>query len=62
MKINDKLAKVGEQMTVNSYDNGFMVEIGGRNREDEWANVKLLCNTLDEVIALLKEYNNLPKE
>ena len=34
--INDKLAKVNDNFTVNMYDNGFMVEIGGRDSDDEW--------------------------
>ena len=27
----DKLAKVNDNFTVNMYDNGFMVDIGGRD-------------------------------
>jgi hypothetical protein len=36
-----------------------MVEIGGRNKKEEWATTKTLCNTEDELIALIKEYNTL---
>lgn len=54
-----KLAKVNDSFTVNRYDNGWMVEIGGRNKEDDWANTKILCNTEDELIALIKEYNTM---
>lgn len=52
-----KLAKVNDSFTVNRYDNGWMVEIGGRNKDDEWANAKVLCNTEEELVALIKEYN-----
>mgnify|MGYP003332448100 CR=1 FL=1 len=52
-----KLVKVNESITVNRYDNGWMVEIGGRNKKEDWANTKTVCNTEDEVIALIKEYN-----
>ena len=55
-----KLAKVNESITINRYDNGWMVEIGGRNKKEDWANTKTLCNTEDEVIALIKEYNTMP--
>jgi hypothetical protein len=54
-----KLSKVSESITVNRYDNGWMVEIGGRNKKDEWASSKTLCNTEEELIALIKEYNSM---
>lgn len=52
-----KLAKVNDSFTVNRYDNGWMVEIGGRNKKDDWATAKVLCNTEEELVALIKEYN-----
>lgn len=44
----------------NRYDNGWMVEVGGRNKKEDWATTKTLCNTEEEVIALIKEYNTMP--
>jgi hypothetical protein len=55
-----KLAKVNESLTINRYDNGWMVEIGGRNKKDDWANTKIICNTEAEVLDLIKEYNAIP--
>jgi hypothetical protein len=55
-----KLVKVNESITINRYDNGWMVEIGGRNKKDDWANTKIICNTETEVLDLIKEYNQLP--
>ena len=54
-----KLAKVSESITVNRYDNGWMVEVGGRNKKEDWTNTKILCNTEDELISLIKEYNTM---
>ena len=54
-KLSDKLTKVNESFTINMYDNGFMVEAGGRNKTGDYVNAKLLCNTLDEVLSLVKE-------
>lgn len=54
-----KLAKVSESITINRYDNGWMVEVGGRNKKDDWANSKTLCNTEEELLALIKEYNTM---
>jgi len=55
-----KLTKVNDSFTINRYDNGWMVEIGGRNKKDDWVNSKTLCNTEAELIDLIKEYNTVP--
>jgi len=55
-----KLAKVNENISINRYDNGWMVEIGGRDKKEEWKTTKTLCNSEEEVIALIKEWNTLP--
>jgi len=52
-----KLAKVSESITINRYDNAWMVEISGRDKKEEWKNSKTVCNTEEELIALIKEYN-----
>jgi hypothetical protein len=54
-KISDKLVKVGESFTINMYDNGYMIEIGGRDSDDDWSNAKIMCSSLDDLIILVKE-------
>jgi hypothetical protein len=54
-----KLAKVNDSITVNRYDNGWMVEIGGKDKKDDWATAKVMCATEEELIALIKEYNSV---
>ena len=54
-----KLAKVNESITINRYDNGWMVEVGGRNKKDDWVTAKVMCNTEDELLAIVKEYNSM---
>ena len=54
-----KLSKVNESITINRYDNGWMVEVGGRDSENDWKNSKLLCNTEEEMIAVIKEWNSM---
>jgi hypothetical protein len=53
--IKDKLAKVNESFTVNMYDNGFMFEISGKDSEGEWKSAKIMCATVDQLVALVKE-------
>ena len=55
-KLN-KLAKVGDNFTVNRYDNGWMVEVGGRNKKDDWVTAKVMCSTEQELLEIMKEYN-----
>ena len=57
-KLN-KLSKVNESITLNRYDNGFMVEVGGRDNENDWKTAKVLCNTEEEMIAVIKEWNSM---
>jgi hypothetical protein len=54
-----KLAKVNESITINRYDNGWMVEVGGRDNDNEWKNSKIVCNTEAEVLEVIKEYNTM---
>ena len=54
-KIGDKLVKINESLTINRYDNGFMIEAGGRNKKGDYITAKIVCNTLDEVLVLVKE-------
>ncbi len=56
----NKLNKVNETVSIYRYDNGWMVEIGGRDDQDEWVTTKLVCNTEAEVLDLITQYNTLP--
>jgi hypothetical protein len=56
MKIKDKLTKADDSLTIYKLDNGYMIEVIGRNELDEWANTKILVTTLGEVWELLEEY------
>jgi len=57
-KLN-KLEKVNESITINRYDNGFMVEVGGRDKENDWKSAKILCNTEAEMLDVVKEWNSM---
>jgi len=53
-KLN-KLEKVNESFTVNRYDNGFMIEVGGRDKENDWKTCKIMCATEVELFEVIKE-------
>ena len=54
-----KLAKVNESITINRYDNGYMVEVGGRDDDSEWKTANILCNTAEEMLAVVKEWTTM---
>jgi len=65
--IADKLSKVNENFTINMYDNGFMIEIGGQGlpNEDgdtEWSTAKIIVPTIDELIPLIREAAEMPRD
>jgi TATA-box binding protein (TBP) (component of TFIID and TFIIIB) len=62
MNLTDKLTKCNDNLTVNIYDNGFMVEVGGRDEEDNWKTAKVMCQTLDEVFAVITQASEMEKE
>jgi len=61
-KIGDKLAKVNDSFTVNMYDNGYMLEISGRDSDNEWKNAKVLVQNLTQLNDLIAEVSELPRD
>lgn len=60
--VGDKLSKVNESFTINMYDNGYMIEVSGRDDESEWKTVKLMVQSVDELVVLVKEVTLLPRD
>lgn len=60
-KLTQKLSKIDEDVTVTFADNGFIITAQGRDEEDDWTNAKIVCNTLDEVVALLDEASKMER-
>lgn len=44
------------------YDNGYMVEVSGRDSLDDWKSAKIMCQTLDQVNAVIVEAASMPRE
>lgn len=56
-----KLFKVNEAITINRYDNGFMIEVGGQDSHSNYRVVKLMCTTEEELFEIIKEFNTMEK-
>jgi hypothetical protein len=37
------------------YDNGYMIEVGGRTKKGEYTNAKILCSNVEQLTALVQE-------
>lgn len=59
MMINNKLDKVSDSYTINRYDNGFMIEVSGRDADGDWVTSKVICNTEEDLITVIKQVNSL---
>lgn len=62
MKISDKLAKVNDTFEVTKYDNGYKVEVRGRDSSEDWATVNILCSELAQVADRLEEWDNMEQD
>ena len=59
--ISDKLEKVNENFTINIYDNGYMIEVGGRDDNDDWKTAKVIVSTKQELLDLVSEVLDMPR-
>lgn len=56
------LTKIGETVSINIYDNGFMIEANGKDANNDWTTLKLVCNTTDELLTQLKAFVALERD
>ena len=36
-----------------------MIEISGRDKKEDWKTAKIMCNTEEELLAVVKEWNTM---
>jgi hypothetical protein len=61
-KVSDKIFRMGENFTINIYDNGFMVDASGKDSKDDWTNAKIMVSSVDELVALVREIVEIERE
>jgi hypothetical protein len=61
-KIGDKLANVNDSFSINIYDNGFLIEISGRDEDNEYRNAKIMVPTVEQLLELVREAVTLPRD
>jgi len=62
MKIADKLKKINDSLTINLYDNGYMVEVNGRDFDDDYTQVKIVCLTVEQINEVIAEAVEMDKQ
>jgi hypothetical protein len=62
MEVLSKLVVVSDSFTVNMYDNGFMVEVGGRDVVDEWVTCKIVIVDNKDLYNIIDQITQLPKD
>ena len=62
MKLVDFISKIGEDINIKVVNNGFLLEVSGRDAEDNWTTVKLVCISRKELNSLLDECIAIPRD
>lgn len=61
MEALKKLVKVSEQIIINMYDNGWMIEANGYDKEDDWLTCKIVVKDIQEVHTIIDLVTKLPR-
>ena len=60
--IQDKLTKINESFTIYMYDNGYMIEVGGRDSENDYKTAKIMVTNLEQLVALVQEATEMERD
>jgi hypothetical protein len=56
------LTKIGDQVSIHIYDNGFMIEASGKDVNGDWKTVRNVCKDADELFGLVKQYISMERD
>lgn len=59
VKLSDVFMNVSDSLTVNRYENGWMVEVTGNDHDDRWQTKKFIFSDLKNVLTFLEEYSKI---
>ena len=60
--ISDKLTKINESFTIYMYDNGYMIEVGGRDSDNDYKTAKIMVPDVEQLIALVREATEMERD
>lgn len=59
--VKGKLTHVNENFSVNMYDNGYMIEVSGRDKKNDYKTSKLMLGSVEELIEVIKEITSMER-
>lgn len=62
MKLLDFIYKIGEDINIRVVNNGYLLEVSGRNAQEDWTAVKLVCLNRKDLDSLLDQCFALPRD
>lgn len=60
MEVSDILNKINDSFEVSILDNGYVLDIRGRDKQDDWSSCKLAVGTVEELFEVIKEIAEMP--
>lgn len=61
-KLASILVKAQDTFNITRADNGFIVEVAGKDTNGEWRTVKFVVPSVSDIVTLLIEYSLMEKE
>jgi hypothetical protein len=60
-KLVDHFAKVNDNYTVTNCQNGYIVDVSGQDREENWINAKFVFKTFEELRDAVQDLAWMPR-
>jgi hypothetical protein len=61
IKLVDHFAKVNDNYTVTNCQNGYVVDVSGRDSSEEWISAKFVFKTIDELKDVVQDLAWMPR-
>ncbi len=52
---------VDDQFSVSTYENGYVIEVSGRNQDEDWVRHKFVCHTFADFVMTIEDIVISPK-
>ena len=59
INLSNELSSVSPEFSVKCAGNGWVIEFNGRNLDDEWSTLTILCEDVDIVANYIAEHSEM---
>ena len=60
MKVADVLKKINDNFEVIILNNGYLIDIRGRDADDDWTSCKLAVGSIEELFDVITQVSTMP--